>query len=285
VPTLQVLPVRSARAELSWPFERRDGEDGIDGLIAMKTDKKSVTNPEILAYTKYYEHDGLLRAYANRAMYSAMLFGVIALASLGFAIYVRIQPPTVIRVDKDGEATVVGARLGVNPVARLAGVLSAEADTSISDSAAPTDLEGRAVLRRFLQHYLSYTPDSVTRNFAESLNMMTANLRKLTMDKLRDNDTIGKIQQDQIISDFRIRSIERSKDAPWSYVVFGVNEIHKIKNGTEVTDRIVGQYNLRLMEDRRTELNPSGLLVADYSEQQMVGERDNGLLQRSELDK
>ena len=251
----------------------------------MKTDKKSITNPEILAYTKYYEHDGLLRAYANRAMYLAMLFGVIAIASLGFAIYVRIQPPTVIRVDKDGEATVVGARLAVNSVARLAGALSAEAATTTSDSAAPTDLEGRAVLRRFLQHYLSYTPDSVTRNFAESLNMMTTNLRRLTMDKLRDDDTIGKIQQDQIISDFRIRSIERSKDAPWSYAVFGVKEIHKIKNGTEVTDRIVGQYNLRLVEDRRTELNPSGLLVADYFEQQMVGERDNGLLQRSELDK
>ena len=251
----------------------------------MKTDKKSIANPETLAYAKYYEHDGMLRAYANRAMYSAMLFGVIALASLGFAIYVRIQPPTVIRVDKDGEATVVGARLGVNPAARLAGALSAEAGTSTSGSAAPTDLEGRAVLRRFLQHYLSYTPDSVTRNFAESLNMMTVNLRKLTMDKLRDNDTIGKIQQDQIISDFRIRSIECSKDAPWSYAVFGVKEVHKIKYGTEVTDRIVGQYNLRLVEDRRTELNPSGLLVADYFEQQMVGERDNGLLQRSELDK
>jgi type IV secretory pathway TrbF-like protein len=250
---------------------------------AMKTDKGSVAKPEILAYTKYYEHDGMLRAYANRSMYSAILFGVIALVSLGFAIYVRIQPPTVIRVDKDGEATVVGARLEVNPAVRLAGVLSAAA-TSTSDSAAPTDLEGRAVLRRFLQHYLSYTPDSVTRNFAESLNMMTVNLRKLTMDKLRDDDTIGKIQQDQV-SDFRIRSIERSKNAPWSYAVFGVKEIHKIKNGTEVTDRIVGQYNLRLVEERRTELNPSGLLVADYSEQQMVGERDNGLMQRSELDK
>ena len=105
------------------------------------------------------------------------------------------------------------------------------------------------------------------------------------MDKLRDDDTIGKIQQDQIISDFRIRSIERSKDAPWTYVVFGVKEIHKIKNGSETTERIVGQYNLRLVEERRTELNPSGLLVADYSEQQMVGERDNSLLQRSELDR
>ena len=114
----------------------------------MKTDNKSVTNPEIPPYTKYYEHDGLLRAYANRAMYLAMLFGLIALAALAFAIFVRIQPPTVIRVDKDGEATDVGARLGVNPASHLAGVLSA--DTATASDAAPTDLEGRAVLRRFL---------------------------------------------------------------------------------------------------------------------------------------
>jgi type IV secretory pathway TrbF-like protein len=258
----------------------------MDGMIRMKTEPISRTGPEITAFTKYYEHDGMLRAYANRAMFLAILFGVISLGSLGFAIYVRIQPPTIIRVDKDGDAMVVGASSGRDPAAKLARLLSAEAaESAASNSAAPTDLEGRAVLRRFLQHYLSYTPDSATRNLAESLNMMTANLRKLTMDKLRDDDTIGKIQQDQIISDFRIRSIERSKDAPWSYVVFGVKEIHRIKNGTEVTDRIVGQYNLRLAEERRTELNPSGLLVADYSEQQMVGDRDNSLLQRSELDK
>ena len=254
-------------------------------MIAMRTETKLTTDPEIAAFTKYYEHDGMLRAYANRAMFLAIVFGAIALGSLGFAIYVRIQPPMIIRVDKDGDATMVGERSRLDPAARLAGLLSAEAATAAADSAVPTDLEGRAVLRRFLQHYLSYTPDSATRNFAESLNMMTANLRKLTMDKLRDDDTIGKIQQDQIISDFRIRSIERSKDAPWSYVVFGVKEIHRIKNETEVTDRIIGQYNLRLMEERRTELNPSGLVVADYSEQQMVGDRNNGLLQRSELDK
>ena len=254
----------------------------------MRTMGESRTVPEITAYTRYYEHDGMLRAYANRAMFLALLFGVIACGSLGFAIYVRIQPPTIIRVDKDGTATVIGARTATDPTSKLELMLSATggaASDSTAPTAAPTDLEGRAVLRRFLQHYLSYTPDSVTRNFAESLNMMTGNLRKLTMDKLRDDDTIGKIQQDQIISDFRIRSIERSKDAPWSYVVFAVKEIHRIKNGTEVTDRIVGQYNLRLMEQRRTELNPSGLLIADYSEQQMVGDRDNSLLQRSELDK
>lgn len=253
----------------------------------MKNDTNSGRKPELASVTKYYEHDGMLRAYANRAMFLALLFAVIALGSLGFAIYVRIQPPTIIRVDQDGDATIVGARTGPEPISNLPGVLSGQAGASAAaaDSPAPTDLEARAVLRRFLQHYLSYTPDSVTRNFAESLNMMTANLRKLTMDKLREDDTIGKIQQDQIISDLRIRSIERSKISPWSYVVFGVKEVHKMKNGTEVTDRIVGQYNLRLAEERRNELNPSGLLVADYSEQQMVGEHDTNLLQRSALDK
>src|ERR1700722_1168079 len=158
----------------------------------------------------------MLRAYANRAMFLATLFGVIACGSLGFAIYIRMQPPTVIRVDKNGEATVVGRSNRTDPASKLAMALSADAASgaAVSDSIAPTDLEGKAVIRGFLQHYLTYTPDSVTRNFADSLNMMTANLCKLTMDKLRDDDTLGKIKDDQIISDFRIRSIERTKDAP-----------------------------------------------------------------------
>ena len=253
----------------------------------MRNGKQQKEIPEIARYTRYYEHDGMLRAYANRAMFLAILFGVLAIASMGFAIYVHIQPPTVIRVDKDGNAAVVGGARQ-NRVSQLELTLAAQAassDASSSDGVAPTDLEGKAVVRRFLEHYLSYTPDSAPRNLAESLNMMTVNLRTFTMNKLRDDDTIGKIQQDHIISDLRIRSIERTKSGPWDYVVFGVKEVHKVKNGAEVTDRIVGQYNVRLVEERRSEFNPSGLLVAEYSEKQMVGERDNGLEQRSELEK
>jgi len=234
--------------------------------------------PEIARFTKYYEHDGMLRAYSNRAMLLAVVFGVIALASLGLAIYVRIQPPTVIRVDKDGNAVVMGA--AAHRLDKPGFSLSAEAATE----AAPTDLEGRAVVRRFLEGYLSYTPDSVERNLSESLNMMTKNLRVYTMNKLRDEDTVGKIKDDHIISDFRIRTIEREKDAPWAYVAFGVKEVRRIHNGTETTDLIVGRYNVRLAEDRRSEVNPAGLLVAQYSEQQMVGDKDAGLLQKSSLD-
>lgn len=250
--------------------------------------KQAQESPELARLTRYYERDGMLRAYANRAMFLAILFGIVAFASLGFAIYIRIQPPTVIRVDKDGNATVVGGGSRTNPTSAIEMMLTAQAanpGATASPSTAPTDLEGKAVVRRFLDHYLSYTPDTATRNLAEALNLMTSNLRSFTMNKLRDDDTLGKIEQEHLISDLRIRSIERAKSGPWDYVAFAVKEIHKVRDGAEATDRIVGQYNVRLVEEQRSELNPSGLLVAEYSEKQMVGERDNGLEQKSELDK
>jgi hypothetical protein len=52
----------------------------------MKSKLERTDRPERLQYTKYYEHDGMLRAYANRAMVLAMFFAVVATASLGFAI-------------------------------------------------------------------------------------------------------------------------------------------------------------------------------------------------------
>jgi hypothetical protein len=239
--------------------------------------------PEITRCTKYYEHDGMLRAYANRAMLLAMIFAALAMGSLGFAIYVRIQPPTVIRVDKDGNALVVGGPRA-DRVATTA--LSADASSwDTSSAVAPTELEGRAVVRQFLRRYLAYTPDSVDRNLAEALNMMTANLRAYSMNKLRDEDTVGKIKSEHMISDFEIRSIEHVKGTPWTYTVFGLKEVHRVKNQAEATDQIVGRYNVRLVGTARSEVNPSGLLVAEYGEEQMVGDREAGLLQKSALDK
>ena len=234
--------------------------------------------PEMGSYTKYYEHDGMLRAYANRSMLLAMIFAVLAMSSLGFAIYVRSQPPTVIRVDSDGNATLIGRTPKVS-LPRVAG----QEDTALSVS--PNELEGKAVVRQFLGRYLSYTPDTVNRNLAEALNLMTANLRALAMNKLRDDDIVGKIKEDHIISDFEIRSIEHVKGTPWTYVIFGVKEVHRVKGAREVTDQIVGRYNVRLVETSRSEVNPSGLLVAEYGEQQMVGDHEAGLLQQSALDK
>jgi hypothetical protein len=219
--------------------------------------------PERLQYTKYYEHDGMLRAYANRAMVMAFLFAGIAVASLAFAIYVRVQPPTVIRVDAEGMSSAVGVLPSKTAVAQKA-----------TDGPAPTDLEARALVRGFLEHYLAYTPGTVDQNFAGSLNMMTANLRSYTL---------GKIKQDRITSQLKIRTIDPVKDTPWTYIAFGVKEVHRVRDRVESTDRLVSRYNIRLLQDRRSESNPSGLLVAEFSEQQMVGERDDDLLQQSKI--
>ena len=236
--------------------------------------------PERLQYTKYYEHDGMLRAYANRAMVMAFLFGGIAIASLAFAIYVRIQPPTVIRVDQDGGASVVGAVASGSKALELHPFGTAEA---AADETAPTEIEAKAMVRNFVEQYLAYTPPTVDQNLARALNMMTANLRAYTLSKLREEETVGKIKQDRITSQLRIRTIEPVKDSPWTYVAFGVKEVRRLRDQVESTDRIVGRYNIRLVQDRRSETNPSGLLVAEFSEQQMVGERDDDPLQQSKI--
>jgi len=58
------------------------------------------------ALTRYYEHDGMPSRLCQPAMFLALLFGVIAIGSLDSPSNVRVHPPTIIRVDKDGEATV-----------------------------------------------------------------------------------------------------------------------------------------------------------------------------------
>ena len=73
-----------------------------------KPESQNGDRPEKLCYSRYYEHDGALRAYANRAMTLAFLCVPTTLLAVGFAVYVRLQPPTVVRVDPTGEASVVG---------------------------------------------------------------------------------------------------------------------------------------------------------------------------------
>src|SRR5580692_8526952 len=151
----------------------------------MTTGNSDQNVAEKALYTRYYEHDGMLRAYANRSMALAMVFAVIALASFAFAVYVRLQPPTVIRLDSDGEATIVGG----TPVPGHSGGLNFVASAA---EAAPTEVEAKGVVRRFLDRYLNYTPATVDRQMADALNMMTGNFKALVLSRLREDDTVNK---------------------------------------------------------------------------------------------
>jgi hypothetical protein len=231
-------------------------------------DSTDTEAPEKLRYSHYYEHDGALRAYANRAMVLAFLCIPATILALGFAVYVRLQPPTVIRVSEDGQAVVLGQASPAISVSRGPG-------------SEPTEFEKRAFVRAFLDHYLNFAALNVSRNWAESLNMMSANLRRTAFAGMQKENMIGKIQDDQTASEFQLRSLETAKDDPLSYSAFGVKEIHHVHEHNETIDKVVSEFHVRLVVEKRTEQNPSGLLIGEYWERAIEGEKRDWILQQA----
>ena len=238
--------------------------------------------PERAQLSKYYEMDGALRAYANRMAVLGTLSGSVAVVALGLFAYVRLQPPVVIRVDGAGEASVVAGQSLQLGNGLLRSVTAAAATDG--GGPGPSDVEGRAVVRRFLTTYLTYTPANVERQYAEALNLMTSNFRTFTMNRFREDDTLGKVKAEAITSSLKIRSIEPVPGLPWVYQVFAAKEIHRL-NGQRIesTEKMVTRYQVRLVFSGRSQTHPTGLLVGEFWEQQMVGERDIDLDQRSLL--
>ncbi len=238
--------------------------------LPKKRESQDLDKPEKLRYSRYYEHDGALRAYANRAMILAFLCVPTTLLAVGFAVYVRLQPPTVVRVDPSGEATVVGRT-------------KPEITVVHGQEAEPSEFEKHAFVRLFLERYLDFSPTNVSRNWAEGLNMMTANLRRTAFAAMQKENTIGKIDDDQTSSEFQLRSLEASKGEPLTYVAFGVKEIHHLHNQNETIDKVVSEFHVRLLLEKRSEANPSGLLIGEYWERAIEGEKRNWVLQQTSL--
>lgn len=237
--------------------------------------KEQEQAPEKLRYSRYYEHDGTLRAYANRAMLLTFICAPTTLLALALAAYVRLQPPTVIRVDSTGTAVAVDGKPFAKPLTLVSQGAGAE----------PSDVEKTAFVRLFLQRYLSFSPDSVNRNWADGLNMMTSNLRRATLSAIEKDNMVGKIQDDQITAIFHLRALEPAKDDPLSFTAFGVKEVHHVRDHLETSDKLVGEFHIRLITERRSEANPSGLLIAEYGERLIEGERRDAIVQDASFDK
>lgn len=242
---------------------------------------KPMEKPESYRYTKYYEQDGRLRAYANRMSLLTILFAALAVGNLSFAIYVRSQPAKVFRVDSAGNAALLGdeRKAVTDPSARL--LLANE--SSVKNG--PTDIERIAVVRKFLKLYLAYTPETVAENIADALNMMTPNFSSYTLGFLSKAQTVREVKEKSITSDFQITSLELVGDTKWTYFVTGYKEVHHADNAVERIDRIVGHYHIRLLEVPRSYQFSNGLAVAEYYETQGWGDQQTGLLQESSTDK
>lgn len=218
--------------------------------------------PEKLVYTRYYEHDGALKAYAHRAMLLACLTVPTALVAVSFAAYMAHQPPVVIRVDSNGEAVVAGQA----SAPRISVTVAQGADAKAAD------FEKKAFLRLFLDRYYNYSPVTIDQNWADAVNMMTANRRQVALQQMAKDDTVGKAKDDQVTVLFHLRSLEPTPDDPLSFTAFAVKDVHRVRDHREFTQQLVTRYKIRLITEPRSEKNPSGLLIADYGETVIDGE-------------
>ena len=234
----------------------------MEGTVNTKTNK--VREP------KFYEMDGALRAYSNRSILLAGVMSLVALVAVVGFFFVRMQPPTLIRVNKDGEAQLVTPS-GMHRVILPAVLASARSD-------GPDEYEKQAFIKQFLNHYLTYDPHTLGQNWADAMNMMTSNLRHTALGQLQKDDTVGKLEDEQAMSMLKLSHIEPSKEDPLTYQAFGVRTVHRMNQQHEVIDKLVEQYHIRLVNLERSADNPGGLLVGEYWAKQIEGEKREAVL-------
>ncbi|MFL6446724.1 MAG: hypothetical protein ACJ746_03425 [Bryobacteraceae bacterium] len=221
----------------------------------------------------YWDFNGQLQARLNLA------FGIIAVLALVvivqggglFYAFRRIAHPPILKENPDGSVTVANVRV-TGPVSSSIRLLPAA-------EIRPDDVAIKFFIRKFLNKYLSYQPATADGSLADAFNMMTLNLRQASMKKMRQDGEFDKIQAQRIVSNFSVIRIDPVNGVNLAYTVLGVREIHHIEDGKETSARIVAHYNLRLAPVARTERDASGLRVAEFYEEAVMGEESKDVAQ------
>lgn len=212
-----------------------------------------------------YVRDGLMRAYANRFALAALLAGAVALLSLGFAVYVRLQPPTIIRITPNGEATVISGRPWFHR-AKPALFPNQPNDPE------PMEYEKESIIRDFLNDYLNYDYRDIADRWSDALNLTAEPLRSRAVDLIRKDHCLDQARAAQVRSTFQIREIDPSPQDPLAFTVFGVRNVYRMDGTREIAEQMVNRYQIRLALLQRSAASPRGLLIAQYQQTQLVGE-------------
>ncbi len=213
---------------------------------------------------EYYEVNGVDIANRNRWWVITVLSLLSTVIAVVFAISVRMKPDTVIWAPQNGAPIVIGK--DTSP--KVAAMMQPGNDEFLN----------QAYVQRFLTNYLNYTPANVDEHWLTSLNMMEKNLRGVTRKALTDANARGQIDSDQIQSVFHLRELDKAPGQYLTYVAYGVKDVHHVVNGAEATDHFVGEYQIQLVTDQRSKINPDGLWISRYSERQLDGERRDQIL-------
>ena len=236
-------------------------------LASLERERKQVKNYH------YWDFNGQLQARLNLA------FGIIAVLALVvivqggglFYAFRQIAHPPILKENSDGSVTVANVRVTGPVSSRIRLLPTAEIP--------PDEVGTKFFIRKFLNKYLSYQPATADASLADAFNMMTLNLRQASMKKMREDGEFDKIQAQRIVSNFNIIRIDPVTGVNLAYTVLGVREIHHLEDGKETRDRIVAHYNLRLAPVARTERDASGLRVAEFYEEAVMGEESKDLAQ------
>lgn len=228
--------------------------------------KETAPSQEQSDFRHFYVRDGVMRAYANRFAVLALISGAIALLSLGFAIYVRLQPPTIIRITPEGEADVISGRPLFHK--RIPAVL-----TNAATSPEPMDYEKQRIVQDFVDDYLNYDFKNVADRWVTALNLTTDTLRNSAYEVIKKENRVGMVKADRVRSTFEIRQLERSKQDDLSYTVYGIRNVYRVDGTREYAEEMVNRYEIRLALLDRSSETPRGLLIADYRETQLEGQQ------------
>jgi hypothetical protein len=211
----------------------------------------------------FFEADAAIRTTGNRALVVAGLALVVALGSVGGFLFADLRLPVVIRVLPNGTSQVI------TPHSRLVDNAVPAVLQNLQASEAPTADEKENYVRTFVTNYMNYDVNSLASNWATALNMMSSNLRSAALAEFRKDNTVGRLEHENVRSSLTIKSVEIDPTNPFVYHVYGVRTVDKTIHNDAQEVQLVEAYQVTLATTKRTVDDPSGLLIADFSIQQI----------------
>ena len=121
----------------------------------------------------------------------------------------------------------------------------------------------------FVNQYMGYDEHTLSENWAAAINMMTANLKQEVLEKMRQDNTVGELQDQHARSVVKITSAQPDPADPLTYHVYASRNVSHLNDRREQYQKLAEAYTIRLVEAIRSVNNPSGLLIAEFHTQQI----------------
>lgn len=195
---------------------------------------------------RYYEVFGDLEAQCAFLKLMTLLLLSLLFLSLFGAFVLSRRPPFVIRVDEVGRASVVA---------------------DLETNNAPSEPEIFNFSRHFIKRFREMNSYTLSRDMAESMNLMSERYQKVARRDLFESGFLAKFGETGLYTkiEFKEEEIERVTPEYVRVSVIGVRTILNY-NDPEQRDSSLFKAELLLKKVQRTRAAPWGLLLEDYKE-------------------